>query len=148
MPPSLIALAQASAGPDPERNLEVGLDLMGDAARREARIIVFPELSFSRFFPARSGNRDAFALAEPLTGPTCQRVAARAAELGLVTVINIFEKGEDGRFYDTSPGDAGTARASSACPSTSPSSGTRSSGSWIWGESRWRCSMPTGVFSA
>ena len=76
---------------------------MGVAARNGARLVAFPELAIDGFFPQRENDPAAAALAEPIPGPIADRVAARSAELGVVTVFNMYELGDDGRRYDSSP---------------------------------------------
>lgn len=98
-----IALVQQSAGPDRARNLERALEAMGRAASEGADLVAFPELAIDRFFPQRPDDPEAAEIAEPIPGPTCDRIAARAAELGLVTVFNQYELGPDGRCYDSTP---------------------------------------------
>jgi N-carbamoylputrescine amidase len=98
-----VALAQVAASTDAAQNLEQGLELMATAARRGAGLIVFPELSFSRFFPQEPGQSAPFAAAETIPGPTTARIAAQAAALRLVTIINLFERAGPETFYDASP---------------------------------------------
>jgi N-carbamoylputrescine amidase len=97
-----IALAQLTAGPDPSENLTRATAAMDRAAAAGAGLVAFPELALLRFFPqweAFAGARD---LAEPVPGPTTDRIAAKARELGVVTVFNLYERDGD-RFYDSSP---------------------------------------------
>jgi beta-ureidopropionase len=107
MKPLRIALAQLSAGPDRAANLARVLDVMGEAKRAGAGLIAFPEIILDRFFPQSRENREAaFALAEPIPGPTSDRIAERARELGLVTVFNLYELDASGgteRRFDSSP---------------------------------------------
>ena len=98
-----IALAQVAASPDRERNLEAGLQTMEKAAESGARLLIFPELSFQRFFPQQPGQDEPFRLAESIPGPTTERIARRAAELKLVTIVNLFEKAGGNAHYDASP---------------------------------------------
>ena len=98
-----IALIQQSAAPDRNHNLARALDAMGRAAAEGAQLVAFPELAIDGFFPQRPDDPDAADLAEPIPGPTSDRIAARAAELGLVTVFNQYELGSDGRRYDSTP---------------------------------------------
>ncbi|MDH3734375.1 MAG: carbon-nitrogen hydrolase family protein [Gemmatimonadota bacterium] len=98
-----IALVQQSAGPDREDNLDRALAAMGAAAEAGAELVAFAELAVDGFFPQRQNDPAARAVAEPIPGPTADRVATRAAELGLVTVFNMYEHGADGRYYDSSP---------------------------------------------
>jgi N-carbamoylputrescine amidase len=98
-----IALAQLSSSPQRAANLARILDAMGEAKRAGADLVAFPEVVLDRFFPQRPDDRAALDLAEPIPGPITDRVAARARELGLVTVFNLYELGTDGHRYDSSP---------------------------------------------
>jgi beta-ureidopropionase len=98
-----IALAQLAASPDRAANLDKALDVMGRAREAGAELIAFPEVILDRFFPQHPGDEKALALAEPVPGPTTERIAARARELGLVTVFNLYELDEHGRRFDSSP---------------------------------------------
>ena len=97
-----IALAQVAAGPDPAVNLEGALRMMDRAADAGAGLVAFPELAVTRFFPQWERFDGAHGLAEPVPGPTTERVARKAAERGLVTVFNLYEVA-GGRHYDSSP---------------------------------------------
>lgn len=103
MKPLTIALAQLSSTRDRAHGLERCLEAMRKAAAEEARLIVFPELVLDRFFPQHPGDSAARALAEPVPGPSTERIAALAAELELVTVFNLYERDERGRTFDSSP---------------------------------------------
>lgn len=97
-----LALAQVRAGPDAAGNLDRALALMDRAAAADAQLIAFPELALLPFFPQWERHAQARDLAEPIPGPTCDRVAAKAAEHRLVTVFNLYER--DGqRYFDSSP---------------------------------------------
>lgn len=98
-----IALIQQHAGPDRPANLARALDAMGRAADAGARLVCFAELAIDGFFPQRPDDPGAAALAEPIPGPTADRISARAAELDVVTVFNQYELSPDGRRYDSSP---------------------------------------------
>ncbi len=98
-----IALVQQPAGPSRSANLDRAIDGMRRARARGADLVVFAELAVDRFFPQREGDASAAALAEPVDGPACDRVAAAARELSLVTVFNFYERAEDGRCFDSSP---------------------------------------------
>jgi N-carbamoylputrescine amidase len=98
-----IALVQQKAGPDRQANLERALDAMRRASEAGADLVAFAELAIDRFFPQQEGDAGAVDLAEPIPGPTTDRVAAQAADLGLVTVFNLYEDAGDGLRYDSSP---------------------------------------------
>lgn len=98
-----LALAQLAASPDRNANLERAVGAMHRAADAGAELIAFAELAVDRFFPQRPGDHRAAALAEPIPGPTTERVAAVARERSLVTVFNLYERDERGRTFDSSP---------------------------------------------
>lgn len=98
-----IALIQQQAGPDREANLARALDAMGQAAASGADLCAFAELALDSFFPRERACTWPAGIAEPVPGPTADAIAARAGELSLVTVFNLYERGGDGRFYDSSP---------------------------------------------
>ncbi len=98
-----LALAQLSSGEDRGKNLEKALAAMEAAGRAGAQMIAFPEVVLDRFFPQCRGNERAASLAEPIPGPSTERIAAKAAELGMVTVFNLYEVDGAGRYFDSSP---------------------------------------------
>ncbi len=104
-----LALAQLASGEDRGRNLERALLAMDEAAARGAGLVVFPEIVLDRFFPQRPSPVPGVcppavaALAEPIPGPTVERLAAKARDLSLVTVFNLYEIDERGRTFDSSP---------------------------------------------
>lgn len=98
-----IALAQLSASPDRAANLARALEAMTAAKQAGADLIAFPEVILDRFFPQVPGDREALKLAEPIPGPTSDAVAARARDLELVTVFNLYEVDARGRRFDSSP---------------------------------------------
>jgi len=97
-----IALIQQRVTEDRETNVSRGIQSLRVAAAEGAQLVVFPELSFLRFFPQwkRSGQPPPWA--ETIPGPTTDRFSALARELGVVTVINLYER-DGARTYDSSP---------------------------------------------
>ncbi len=98
-----LALAQRAASPDRKENLEGALEAMKSARASGADLIVFPELAVERFFPQFEGLASARDAAEPIPGPTADRVAGLARQLSLVTVFNMYEVDGEGRRFDSSP---------------------------------------------
>ncbi len=98
-----VALAQVAAGEDRERNLLAAIDMIRDAAARQAKIICFPEMGFDRFFPQVRADPRYFELAEPVPGPTVERLRRAARDAGIAIVANIFERAAPGEYYDCSP---------------------------------------------
>jgi N-carbamoylputrescine amidase len=97
-----IALVQQRATGDRDANRRAGLQALQGAARSGAKIIAFAELAFDMFYPQRHVSRAELDLAEPVPGPTTEMFCAKAAELGVVVVLNVFERDGD-LTYDTSP---------------------------------------------
>ena len=98
-----IALVQQQPGPLQAGNVRRGLDAVREAAGRGATLVAFPELAFTRFFPScRRDGALPLELAETVPGPTSDAFAQLAAELGVVIVLNLYER-EDGRAFDSSP---------------------------------------------
>ena len=97
-----IALVQQPATEDRAANRARGLEAVRSAARQGAQVIAFAELAFERFLPQDPATEQKLLLAEPIPGPTTELFAPLAAELGVVIVLNLFER--DGETtYDSSP---------------------------------------------
>jgi predicted amidohydrolase len=98
-----IALVQQAAGLDERANLDRGLDAARRAAEGGARLVAYSELAFTRFFPCcRGAGAPAVERAEAVPGPTTEAFSGLAARLGVVIVLNLFERDGD-RAYDSSP---------------------------------------------
>ena len=72
------------------------------AAAGGASLVAFAELAFTPFYPQRPAAGDVRTLAEPVPGPTTDVFTALARELGIVVVLNLFERDGD-RTFDCSP---------------------------------------------
>jgi N-carbamoylputrescine amidase len=97
-----IALVQQHAVKDRDDNLRRGLAAFETAAAAGARLVAYAELGFDHFIPQRPATPEALALAEPIPGPTTEAFSGRAKELGVVAVLNLFERDGDDT-YDCSP---------------------------------------------
>lgn len=113
-----IALIQQLAGPDREVNVARGLERVREAARAGARLVAFAELAFEPFFPripaaertANQGEGERQAgrlshvreLATTIPGPVTEPFCRLARELGVVIVLNLFERDGD-QCFDSSP---------------------------------------------
>ncbi len=97
-----IALVQQKAGEDRQENVRRGLAALEEAAKAGARLVCFAELAFDRFFPQVRAEGDPAERAEPVPGPVTEAFAARAKELGVVVVLNLYERTSEGT-YDASP---------------------------------------------
>lgn len=100
-----IALVQLFLPDDPRDAFQQGLEAIKDAANAGAELVVFPELSFTPFYPrvpASEQDKPLDDLAEPVPGPTTEAIQDVAREFGVVVVFNLYERDGDQRF-DTSP---------------------------------------------
>jgi N-carbamoylputrescine amidase len=98
-----VALVQHQPGPSQADNVRRGLEAVREAAGRGAKLVAFPELAFTPFFPScRCGVRLPLDLAEAVPGPTSDAYARLAADLGVVIVLNLYER-EGDRAFDSSP---------------------------------------------
>jgi len=98
-----IALVQQEADKDRRVNTERGLAAVREAAGRGARLVAFPELAFTPFFPQRPAcGPPPLELAEEVPGPTTEAFSGLAKELGVVIVLNLYERVGDCAF-DSSP---------------------------------------------
>ena len=97
-----IALIQQRATRDKQANVERGLAGLETAASSGAGLACYAELAFEWFHPQQPANGDVKSLAEPLDGPLVTAFRRKARELGIVVVLNLFERDGD-RTYDSSP---------------------------------------------
>jgi beta-ureidopropionase len=97
-----LALIQQHATADLRDNVRRGLEATRVAAGKGAELVVFAELAFSPFYPQHPASGDPRLLAEPVPGPTTEVFAQLAAELGIVVVLNVFERDGE-RTFDCSP---------------------------------------------
>jgi N-carbamoylputrescine amidase len=97
-----LALIQQHATSDKAANVARGLAALDVAAREGARLAAFAELAFEWFHPQRPAGPDALSLAEPLDGPTVHAFQDKARALGIVVVLNLYERDGD-RAFDSSP---------------------------------------------
>ncbi len=95
-----LGLIQAKAGVDSERNLSRTMVQVRDAARRGAQIVCLEELFLSTYFP-QVEDPDLFKLAEPVPGPTTEKLSQLAATEKIVIVASIFERRSAGIYHNT-----------------------------------------------
>jgi beta-ureidopropionase len=94
-----IAGVQFVGNVDREVNVTTAIRLVRQAAGQGARIVCLPELFSTMYFCVET-RREYFDWAEPIPGPTIDRMAAVARETGIVLIAPIFERAPDGRFYN------------------------------------------------
>lgn len=103
MPPQRIVrvgLVQHACTTDIEDNTRRTLDGIREAARQGAQIVSTQELFRSLYF-CQTETHSFFDLAEPIPGPTTQRLQDLARELGIVIVGSLFERRTAGIYHNT-----------------------------------------------
>ena len=83
---------------NPLANLAVMAHKLGRAAERGAKLVVFPECALTGYgFDTRDAVRK---VAEPLPGPSTERLARECARLGVWAVYGLIEEA-DGRLFNS-----------------------------------------------
>jgi N-carbamoylputrescine amidase len=89
-----------SCGLDPAENLEKAVWRIREAAGKGAQIVCLQELFRSQYF-CREENAQLFSLAETIPGPSTERLAPIARELGIVIIASLFERRAAGLYHNT-----------------------------------------------
>ncbi|MBI2683309.1 MAG: carbon-nitrogen hydrolase [Acidobacteriales bacterium] len=95
-----IGLVQMKCGPEPEQNLAHAIAMIREAAAKGAQLVCLPELFLTQYFCQREDHA-LFDLAEPIPGPTSQRLGEVAKELKVSLVASLFEKRARGLYHNT-----------------------------------------------
>ena len=95
-----IAAIQISSAQGTERALIKAGQFLDAAAAKGAKIACFPELFALPWFPYGEDDQ-AFAMAEEFGGPVTGSIAEQAAKRSIAVICPFFEKGEDGKFYNS-----------------------------------------------
>ena len=95
-----IGLIQHSCSDSPQHNLSATEDGVREAYAQGARLVLLQELHNTRYF-CQSEDPDVFELAEPVPGPTTERLGVLAKELGVVIVASVFERRASGVYHNT-----------------------------------------------
>ena len=98
--PFTVGLVQMRCAADPEENLARAEQRIAEAARAGAQIVCLQELFRSEYF-CRDERADLFDLAEPVPGPTTQRLARLAKDAGVTVVASLFERRAPGLYHNT-----------------------------------------------
>jgi N-carbamoylputrescine amidase len=98
--PFTIGLIQEAVIDDREAQLEASIANVRAAADQGAQIICLQELFNSPYF-CKSTHADRFDLAEPIPGPTTDRMQVLAKELEIVIIVPIFERQGPGVYRNS-----------------------------------------------
>ena len=95
-----VGLVQMRMGAEPEANFVSAVLHIREAARLGANIVCLPELFLTQYFCQRQDIR-LFDLAEPIPGPSTERLAALARELHISIIASLFERRAPGLYHNT-----------------------------------------------
>ena len=89
--PFTVGIIQDSASADAAATVAASIERIREAHARGAQIVCLKELFDAPYF-CKSQQCERFDLAEPIPGPTTDRMQALARELEIVLIVPIFEK--------------------------------------------------------
>jgi N-carbamoylputrescine amidase len=94
------ALVQTSWTGDQEPMIKIHEEYARQAAAQGAKVICFQELFYGPYF-CQVQDKQFYAYAESVPGPTVERFRALARELGLVMILPVYEQEQPGVLYNT-----------------------------------------------
>jgi len=95
-----IGLVQLRCTPDPDENLARAVGRVHEAAKLGAQVVCLPELFLTQYFCQRE-DASLFDLAEPIPGPTTEKLSLAARQAGVSVIASIFEKRAPGIYHNT-----------------------------------------------
>ncbi len=95
-----VGLVQLRCGPDPDENLARAVEQVQAASMRGAHVVCLPELFRTQYFCQRE-DTSLFDLAEPIPGPTTEKISQAARQSGVAVIASIFEKRAPGIYHNT-----------------------------------------------
>jgi N-carbamoylputrescine amidase len=98
--PFTVGLVQESAGNDTAANVDRYVTRIREAHDAGAQIICLPELFNAPYF-AKSLRIERFNLAEPIPGPTTERMQKLASELAAVIIVPLYERQAAGLYRNS-----------------------------------------------
>jgi N-carbamoylputrescine amidase len=98
--PFTVGLVQMRCEAAAEANMEKALGRVRQAAEAGVQIICLPELFRSQYFCQREDAK-LFDLAEPIPGPSTERLAQVARSTGTVVIASLFERRTAGVYHNT-----------------------------------------------
>jgi agmatine deiminase len=95
-----VGLIQTAVSSDIAANMKKTTAKIEEAAGRGAQIVCLQELYRTRYFPQQE-NVDASGYAESIPGESTKLFCELAKKHQIVIVAPLFEKGTDGKYYNT-----------------------------------------------
>jgi predicted amidohydrolase len=84
---------------DRDRNMARCLELLVAASKEGARLIIFPEATLSGY--VYHSLDEALPFAEPVPGPSVERIMDSCRKLDVYAVFGILEEGSESRYYNS-----------------------------------------------
>lgn len=97
-----VAMIQYQCSKDKNSNIKKAINSIRKASSNNAKIICLQELFNSEYF-CYEINEKYFEYAEPIPGPSINKISKVAKELKVVVIAPIFEKEMGDVFYNTAP---------------------------------------------
>ena len=98
--PFTVGIIQDRASDDTAATVDAAVGRVRDAAMRGAQIICLKELFNAPYF-CKSQRCERFDIAEPIPGPTTDRMQALAQELAVVLIVPLFERQARGVYRNS-----------------------------------------------
>ncbi len=95
-----IGLVQMKCTANAEENLARAIEKIREAAARGAQIISLHELFRGEYF-CRTEDAELFNMAEPVPGPTTEKLAQVAREKKVALVVSLFERRAPGVYHNS-----------------------------------------------
>jgi len=95
-----VGIIQESVTEDVDKNVERAEARIREAAEKGVQIVCLQELFNAPYF-CKSQKHERFDLAEPINGPTIQRMQKVARELEMVIIVPIFERQAAGVYRNS-----------------------------------------------
>src|SRR5919199_3910010 len=98
--PFTVGLIQQAVASDAPATVDAAEHGIREAAQRGAQIVCLQELFNAPYF-CKVTDAERFDLAEPIPGPTVERMQGVAKELGVTIIVPIFEKRGPGVYHNS-----------------------------------------------
>ncbi len=96
----VVGLVQMSCDSDKSLNVDKAMTQIAEAARQGANIVCLQEL-FASPYPCQAEDHAMFELAEPIPGPTSERLQQAAQAHRVVVIGSVFERCAAGLYHNT-----------------------------------------------
>ena len=96
----VVGLVQQRNQTNQAKNLDQIIQGIRDAAHQGAQLVLLQELHNTLYF-CQQENESCFDLAETIPGPTTEKLAKLAKELGVIIVASVFERRTAGIYHNT-----------------------------------------------